>query len=95
MKPINQIKLSLTISILVIIIPLTGFPQSFKTIALVSLGIILLYVKVVALHNEKTKKVRKAPVSRKAQVFVESKPEEVKTYQPTEEEAPAANERTE
>jgi hypothetical protein len=75
MKPINQIKLSLTIGILVIIIPLSGFPQSFKTLMLVGLGIILIYVKVIALHAEKMKRPKKASVNRGAHTFVENRPQ--------------------
>ncbi len=76
MKTIDQIKLSILIGALVVVIPLTGFPQSFKTFLLVTLGAILLYVKIIALHNEKIKEIKKAkkPVMRKSHTFVESKP---------------------
>lgn len=74
MSTINQIKLSLTIGILIILIALSGFPHAVKTFALVALGIVLVYVKVVALHAEKNKHVRKSHVNKRSQTFVESKP---------------------
>jgi len=74
MSTINQIKLSLTIGVLIILIALSGFPNALKTFVLVGLGIILIYVKVVALHAEKNKHVRKPHVNKRSQTFVESKP---------------------
>lgn len=76
MQPINQIKLSLTLGILVIVIPLSGFPQSFKTSLLVAFGALLVYMNVTILHNERMKRPKKTSQNRKTHTFIENKPQQ-------------------
>lgn len=73
MKTIDQIKLNIIIGLSLIIIPLLGIPNSFKTFIIVSLGVALVYFAIVIRHREKVKKIEKH-THHKSNVFEESKP---------------------
>lgn len=77
MKTIDPIKLSIAVGITSVILPLTGFPQSFKTVIIMLFGASLLYVSLMALHYEKHKKLpTKRMAHRRPQTFVESRPQQ-------------------
>lgn len=75
MNYINQTKVQLIIGIIIILIPLSGFPRGFKTFVLVTSGAFLVYTAVHAVQKgkEKIKKARRISHQRE-KTFVEHKP---------------------
>lgn len=73
MKIDNQIKLNISIGLLLVIVPLLGIPYSYKTFIIVALGAVLVYFAVALRQKDKIKKNKKSNF-RKASVFEESKP---------------------
>ncbi len=63
-------KLLLIVGIIVMLVPLSGFPRDFKNVTLYIAGLIVVTLSVIAIRQDSRQKIE----TKKSDVFEESKP---------------------